>query len=363
MAPKLRRLSMAIFAGGMVVGSPLIAACSSIPFVGGNEEYEAWKATDGASGRINLQDVEMAFKATRNFGAARDFEILVNRIYEGDGLVLFRAAQTAFVDGERLTLEGWEDLNASFSVNEEHDERLFSIVKEKGDYEIQGYHANGYYNSRFGLGESQTPPIQVCRAYRSEDGDKVILELWTDKNRDGVIDENLDTLGVRAARPVGEPWPPRFMAGTPRLNGEDLLFAWLRLTGTGRGAYFYQSSSKTVISHRSITSVGARAQKERNREYAAKQQALVGPGYREAGLNISAARQTYQKAVKSTGSFEKKGTDRYAAVSCELYKRGCPGGRFSSDDDGGFFGGGGQVRFRAKRRGWRGSISSPRTVW
>ena len=64
MAPKLRRLSMAIVAGGMVAGSPLIAACSSIPFVGDNEEYEAWKATDGASGRINLQDVEMAFKAT-----------------------------------------------------------------------------------------------------------------------------------------------------------------------------------------------------------------------------------------------------------------------------------------------------------
>ena len=364
MAPRLRKLSMAILAGGMVAGSPLIAACSSIPFVGGNEEYEAWKATDGASGRINLQDVEMAFKATRNFGAARDFEIRVNRIYEGDGLVMFRAAQTDSVDGERLTLEGWEDLNASFSVDEEHDERLFSIVKEKDEYEIQGYHANGYYNSRFGLGEPQSPAIQVCRAYRSEDGNKVIIEIWIDKNRDGVIDENSDTLSVRAASPVGEPLPPRFVAGTHRLNGEDLLFAWLKLTGAGRGAYFYQSRSKTVGSNRSVTSVGESAQKKRNREYAAKQQALVGPRYREAGLNISAARQTYQKGVKSTGSFEKKGADRYAAVSCELYERRCPRERSAYEsDDGGFFGGGGQVRFRDKRRGRRGSTSSPRTVW
>ena len=43
MAPRLRKLSMAILAGGMVAGSPLIAACSSIPFVGDNEEYEAGK--------------------------------------------------------------------------------------------------------------------------------------------------------------------------------------------------------------------------------------------------------------------------------------------------------------------------------
>ena len=137
------------------------------------------------------------------------------------------------------------------------------------------------------------------------------------------------------------------------------MFAWLKLTGAGRGAYFYQSWSKTVSSNRSVTSVGESAQKKRNREYAAKQQALVGPGYREAGLNISAARQTYQKAVKSTGSFEKKGADRYAAVSCELYERRCPRERSSSDDGGGFFGGGGQVRFRDKRRGRRGSTSSP----
>ena len=138
------------------------------------------------------------------------------------------------------------------------------------------------------------------------------------------------------------------------------MFAWLKLTGAGRGAYFYQSRSKTVSYHRSVTSVGKSAQKKRNREYAAKQRALVGPGYGEAGLNISAARQTYQKAVKSTGSFEKRGADRYAAVSCELYERRCPRERSAYEsDDGGFFGGGGQVRFRDKRRGRRGSTSSP----
>ena len=140
MAPKIRKLSMAILSGGLVAGSPLIAACSSGP------SYEDWAATDGAAGRINLDDVQGAFKSSKS---ATEFEKRVNEIYEGDGIVLIRSLQ----DGARLTLEGWEDLNGNNDINDSQDELLFSIVKENEEYDMQGHHSNGYYRSQFGAGD------------------------------------------------------------------------------------------------------------------------------------------------------------------------------------------------------------------
>ena len=139
MAPRVRKLSTALFAGGMVAGSPLIAAC-------GGPSYDSWAATDGAAGRINLDDVQQAFKESRS---ATDFESRVNEIYEGDGIILIRAQQ----DGHRLTLEGWEDLNGSNEIEDARDDRLFSIVKENDQHEMRGYHANSYYHSSFGAGD------------------------------------------------------------------------------------------------------------------------------------------------------------------------------------------------------------------
>ena len=141
MAWRKMRLGTALSLGGIVAASPLIAAC------GGGASYEDWAATDGAAGRINLDDVQEAFK---NSNSATEFEQRVNEIYEGDGLVLVRAKQ----DGEQLTLEGWEDLNSDNSINETDDDQLFSIVRgTNGDHQMRGYHANGYYNSHFGAGD------------------------------------------------------------------------------------------------------------------------------------------------------------------------------------------------------------------
>ncbi|MDE2939584.1 MAG: hypothetical protein OXR67_11850 [Chloroflexota bacterium] len=138
MAPRVRKLSTALFAGGMVAGSPLIAAC-------GGPSYDSWAATDGAAGRINLDDVQQAFKESKS---ATDFESRVNEIYEGDGIILIRAQQ----DGNQLTLEGWEDLNGSNEIEDARDDRLFSIVKNNDQHEMRGYHANSYYHSSFGGG-------------------------------------------------------------------------------------------------------------------------------------------------------------------------------------------------------------------
>ena len=140
MAWRKMKLGTALSLGGIVAAAPLIAAC-------GEPSYEDWAATDGAAGRINLDDVQAAFK---NSESATDFEKRVNEIYEGDGLVLIRAKQ----DGETLTLEGWEDLNSDNTINDTQDDQLFSIVKgASGNHEMQGYHGNGYYRSSWGAGD------------------------------------------------------------------------------------------------------------------------------------------------------------------------------------------------------------------
>ena len=134
------KLGTVISLGGLVVVAPMIAAY-------GGPSYDEWATTDGAAGRINLDDVQQAFKDSKS---ATDFEERVNQIYEGDGLVLVRARQ----NGSLLTLEGWEDLNNSSGIGDEADDLLFSIVKGTNDeYDMQGYHANGYYHSHFGAGD------------------------------------------------------------------------------------------------------------------------------------------------------------------------------------------------------------------
>ena len=140
MAWRKMRLGTALSLSGILAAGPLLAAC-------GEPSYEDWAATDGAAGRINLDDVQEAFK---NSDSATEFERRVNEIYEGDGLVLIRASQ----DGEQLTLEGWEDLNGDSTINEADDDQLFAIVRgTNGDHEMRGYHGNGYYHSYWGPGD------------------------------------------------------------------------------------------------------------------------------------------------------------------------------------------------------------------
>ena len=131
---------MALLAGATLLAAPVAAACDSGP------SYEQWAETAGAAGRINLDAVQEAFKDS---SSATDFEDRVNKIYEGDGIVLIRVEQ----DGSRTLLEGWEDLNKSKAIEDSEDDRLFSIVEDNGQHEMRGYGANGYYHHGFGAGD------------------------------------------------------------------------------------------------------------------------------------------------------------------------------------------------------------------
>jgi hypothetical protein len=139
MVRKLKSRGFTVLAGTMVVAGPVAAACAPGP------TYDDWAATDGAAGRINLEEVQNAFKKS---GSPTEFEDKVNKIYEGDGLVLIRSSQ----DGDGLVLDGFEDLNGNGTIEDATDDLLFSIVNKDNDNELRGHGANGYYRNSFGGG-------------------------------------------------------------------------------------------------------------------------------------------------------------------------------------------------------------------
>lgn len=124
----------------MLVVGPTVSACAQEP------TYEEWASTDGASGRINLDEVQNAFKESNS---PSEFERRVNEIYEGDGIILIRSRQ----DGSKLTLDGFEDLNSSGDIEDDSDDVLFSIVNDNQTNDIRGHGANSYYNRSFGGGD------------------------------------------------------------------------------------------------------------------------------------------------------------------------------------------------------------------
>ena len=232
MARRHFRLGTALSLGGIVAASPLIAAC-------GGPSYEDWAATDGAAGRINLDDVQQAFKDSDN---ATDFERRVNEIYEGDGLVLIRARQ----DGQTLTLEGWEDLDSDNTIDDAKDDQLFSIVKgTNNEYDMRGYHGNGYYNSHFGAGDF----------------------LFT-------------YLLISSLSPRG------YYYSTPPTSGTQMRNQ--RTTYRNSSAY--------------------NGQAQRNASYSNKQASFAGSRYQQSKGNVSANRSSYQSTQKSTGAFQSSNT-------------------------------------------------------
>lgn len=131
---------MRTMAGALVASGPVVAlGCETGP------SYDQWAATDGAAGRINLDEVQEAFKKSKS---GSDFEKRVNQIFEGDNLVLVRVKQ----GDTGTTVEAWENLDGDYVISE-GDDLLFTIL-EKPDksHEMRGYGANGYYHQPFGTG-------------------------------------------------------------------------------------------------------------------------------------------------------------------------------------------------------------------
>lgn len=137
---KRKRMSMSLLLGSsLMVAGPVIAGCAS------GASADDWAATEGAIGRINMEEVEEAFKKSQT---VEQFEKRLNEIYEGDGIVLVRAKDE---DGKRV-IEGYEDLNKNNDLDPDVDDLLFTITNEGGSNSLRGNGANQHYRSSFGGG-------------------------------------------------------------------------------------------------------------------------------------------------------------------------------------------------------------------
>ncbi len=282
MSPRISRLALAMSAGGVLAGAPLLVACG--PSSSG-PTYDQWAATDGAAGRINLDDVQLAFQQS---SSATEFERRVNEIYEGDGIILIRARQ----DGGRLTLEGWEDLDANNRIDDAADDQLFAIIKEDEQHQLRGYHANSHHHSHFGAGDFLFTYLLISSLNRGPYFYQTLPDRGADVRRD-------------------------------------------RTSYRGSGRYD--------------------AQLNRNRQYTSRQQTFAGSRYQEAGRGVSSSRQTYQQTQKSSGAFRSSSTLARSGRSSTFNRSGITGGGGStisrSGSLGGFSGGGGRVHFRSPSDG------------
>ena len=137
---KRNRMRMSLILGSsMMVAGPVMAGCSTGP------SADDWAATEGAIGRINMEEVEEAFKKSQT---VEEFEKRLNEIYEGDGIVLVRAKDE---EGKRV-IEGNEDLNNDNDIIPEQDDLLFTITNEGDSNDLRGNGANRHYRSSFGGG-------------------------------------------------------------------------------------------------------------------------------------------------------------------------------------------------------------------
>ena len=130
-----------ILGSSMVVAGPVLAGCVPGTGVSGAD----WAATEGAMGRINMEEVEQAFKKSQT---VEQFEKRLNEIYEGDGIVLVRAKDE---DGKRV-VEGYEDLKRDDDIDPDRDDLLFTITNENDSNDLRGNGANRHYRSSFGGG-------------------------------------------------------------------------------------------------------------------------------------------------------------------------------------------------------------------
>ena len=252
MTTRWRKLGIRASAGLAMAAGPVVAACSSGP------SYDDWAATDGAAGRINLEDVQNAFKESES---VTEFEKRVNEIFEGDGIVLIKAEQTdtAFV------LEGWENLDGDLEINEQLDEKLFTITeKEDKSYDMRGHHANGYYHSTWG-------PGSFLFSY-------LLLSSF-----------------------VG----PRYVYVTPASRVSPIRNERSRYRSSG--AY--------------------RNQVSRNGSFFNRQKSFAGSNYDSANRNRSSARQSYQSRARSSGSFRSSGTGVRSSWGSSSARSGFSSGR------------------------------------
>lgn len=155
--PLYRRPSRLRRVGAIMLGA---SAAVGVACGGGSSREDGssasdWLQTDGANGRINLDDVHDAYKDSFDDKAfqVEKFEQRVNEIYEGDKIVIIKVDKV----GDEVQVSGWEDLNDNKTLDEGEgdgfDDKLFTITQQLKDgagYRTTGNGGNSYYNNSGG---------------------------------------------------------------------------------------------------------------------------------------------------------------------------------------------------------------------
>jgi hypothetical protein len=158
--PLYRRPSRLRRAGAILLGAS--GAVGLVACGGGSSRDDGtaasdWTQTDGAAGRINMDDVHEAYKNSFDDKAFQvtKFEERVNEIYEGDNLVIVKVQNL----GDTVEVTGWEDLNTNKMLDEGDgdgfDDKLFTItqqLKDGAEYQTRGHGGNSYYSNSSGFG-------------------------------------------------------------------------------------------------------------------------------------------------------------------------------------------------------------------
>ncbi|MCG8419321.1 MAG: hypothetical protein MJE77_15415 [Proteobacteria bacterium] len=120
------------------LAASLLSGCSK-------DETERWVTTDNTTVKIDWDKVNEAY---RNAEGPKDFEQKVNEIYEGDEVISIAVEDTA---DKNQVVTGFFDKNSNGAVEE--PEKIFSIQRSitegKGQYQVVGHGAYGYYRSPF----------------------------------------------------------------------------------------------------------------------------------------------------------------------------------------------------------------------
>src|SRR3712207_235070 len=112
---RLRRLGALL----LTTSGALAVACGGGGDKNADDPGQVWVQSDGAQGRINLDDVQQAYRdaySSEGFQVEK-FEKRVNEIYEGDNVVVVRADR----QGEQVLITGWEDLNGDKQARDGED--------------------------------------------------------------------------------------------------------------------------------------------------------------------------------------------------------------------------------------------------
>lgn len=143
-----------------LAGASLLTGCGN--------SVKQWAKAPGTNGFINMDDVKQAF---RKNGRVEDFENRVNKIYEGDHLVLFSARQVQ--DGFEIVAK--EDLDDDKQIGEK-DDLLFTLTVKGQVATLKGAGVNRYYTTSW----VYTPPEkrQDESHYRSRYGHGPYFHYW-----------------------------------------------------------------------------------------------------------------------------------------------------------------------------------------